>query len=645
MYNIGCLLKKSLSTLLLLFSITMTDAAEIYVSTRGSDQNPGTKEKPLATVEMALRKARELRRLNDPSIKNGIQILVAKGIYELAEAIFIRPEDSGTEDSPTLIKGLEDGVVLSGGRKISGWKKLAAPLIGLAPGLQGKIWVADQPMEGGRHFEFRQLWVNQDKAIRARERNGDSMSRILSWDHAAQTCWIPKPLPQFKFSEGMEMVIHQWWAIAILRIRSVETRGDSSRLFFHQPESRVQSEHPWPAPWISKESGNSAFYLSNALSFLDQPGEWYLDQQANKIYYYPRAGEDLTKATVTAPYLETILTMEGTIDHPVANVSIENISFQHSSWLRPSLQGHVPHQAGLYMLDAYKLKIPGTPDKKSLENQAWVGRPAAAVEVAYSNNTSFVNCRFEHLASTGLDYQRANQHDRIEGNLFRDIGGSAILAGVFSDEATEVHLPYLPADDREVTSHLSISNNLVNDATNEDWGCVGIGAGYVRDIEIAQNEICEVSYSGISLGWGWTKTVNAMRNNRVTGNRIHHYAKHMYDVAGVYTLSAQPGTLITGNHIDSIYKAPYAHIPSHWFYLYTDEGSSYMTVKDNWCPTEKFLQNANGPGNTWTNNGPMVADSIHKAAGLQPKYRHLLKEKKISRQWPVNRVETVTHGM
>ena len=317
----------------------------------------------------------------------------------------------------------------------------------MAPGLRGKIWVTDQPMEGGRHFEFRQLWVNQEKAIRARERNGDSMSRILSWDHAAQTCWIPKPQPQFKFSEGMEMVIHQWWAIAILRIRSVETRGDSSRLFFHQPESRVQSEHPWPAPWISKETGNSAFYLVNALAFLDQPGEWYLDRQSHKIYYYPRAGEDLTKARVTAPFLETLLTMEGTIDHPVSNVSFENISFQHSSWLRPSLQGHVPHQAGLYMLDAYKLKIPGTPDKKSLENQAWVGRPAAAVEAAFTNHTSFVNCRFEHLASTGLDYRRGNHHDRIEGNLFRDIGGSAIMAGVFSDEATEVHLPYLPGVD------------------------------------------------------------------------------------------------------------------------------------------------------------------------------------------------------
>jgi hypothetical protein len=412
-------------------------------------------------------------------------------------------------------------------------------------------------------------------------------------------------------------------------------RGDSVRLTFFQPESRIQSEHPWPAPWISSETGNSAFYLVNAIAFLDEPGEWFLDLKNRKLYYYPRPGENLSTATVIAPRLETLVKMEGTIDHPVSNVSFKGISFAHTSWLRPSREGHVPHQAGLYMLDAYKLKIPGTPDKKTLENQAWVGRPAAAVNVSYANNTRFEGCRFEHLASTGVDYYKGTHRNSINGNVFKDIGGSAILAGLYSDESTEVHLPYNPKDEREICTALVISNNLINDVTNEDWGTVGIGAGYVRDIRIEHNDISEISYTGISLGWGWTRTISAMRNNRVVNNNIHHYAKHMYDVAGIYTLSAQPGTLISGNRVDSAYKAPYAHLPSHWFYIYTDEGSSYMTITNNWTPSEKYLQNANGPGNTWLNNGPKVPDSIRLAAGLQPGYRHLLAERTISRQQPV----------
>ena len=335
-------------------------------------------------------------------------------------------------------------------------------------------------------------------------------------------------------------------------------------------------------------------------------------------------------AKVTVPYLETLVKIEGTIDHPVSYVSFNGIGFQHTGWLRPSQKGHVPLQAGMYLLDAYKLKIPGTPDKKGLENQAWIGRPAAAVEAAFVNNTGFENCRFAHLASTGLDYKKGTNNDRIVGNLFKDIGGTGINAGVFSDEAFESHLPYNPSDERELCRNLFIANNLITNVTNEDWGCVGIGAGFVRGITIEHNEINEVSYTGISLGWGWTRTINAMRNNRVIANKIHHYGKHNYDVAGVYTLSAQPGSLIAENYIDSIYKAPYAHLPEHWFYLYTDEGSSYFVVKDNWCPAEKFLQNANGPGNTWENNGPMVADSIKQHAGLQEKYQYLLKEKAVN---------------
>ncbi|QKJ28527.1 right-handed parallel beta-helix repeat-containing protein [Mucilaginibacter mali] len=613
---------------LLLITID-TYAADIYVTKTGSDKNTGTKEQPLASLTMALRKARELRRLNDPSVKGGITIKIEQGLYQLDETIFIRPEDSGTEDSPTVIEGVSDGkTILSGGIQISGWKKVTGIIPGLPVEAKGKVWVADAPMIGNDALQFRQLWVNDVKATRARDTEAPLMNRILSWDKKTETCWIPKPKGiDINHIKGMEMFIHQWWAIAMLRIKDAAVQGDSVRLSFYQPESRVQSEHPWPAPWISKKTGNSAFYLNNAIQFLNKPGEWFLDQRQQKIYYIPRSGEDMRTAVVTVPYLETLVKIQGTIDNPVKYVQFKNIALQHSTWLLPSKQGLVPHQAGMYMTDAYKLKIPGTPDKKGLENQAWVGRPAAAVALAYADHTGFEACRFEHMASTGLDYQRGTHDNEIKGNLFKDIGGTGILDGIFSDEGQEVHLPYNPKDQREVCSGDRIENNLISDVTNEDWGCVGIGAGYVKNIHIAHNEISDINYTGISVGWGWTKTENAMRDNRITANRIHHYARNMYDVAGIYTLSSQPGTLISNNVVDSIYKAPYAHDPVHWFYLYCDEGSSYITVKDNWCPAEKFLKNANGPGDVWENNGPQVAAAVKQNAGLEPPYQYLLKYK------------------
>lgn len=632
--------------LILFFSsIAHAQSAEIWVSLKGSDANIGTQNNPLASLNMALRKARDMRRLADPTATKGIHIVLNGGTYALQEPIFIRPEDSGTTTSPTIIEAAPNQKpILSGGVEVSGWQKVKSLVAGLPPEAAGKVWMADAPKVGGKPLDFRQLWVNGQKAIRAKDTPDAQMNRILSWNHKEQTCWIPAPkVGDLSKATGVEMFIHQWWAVANLRVKSIEIQGDSAKLSFHQPESRIQSEHPWPAPWQSKETGNSAYYLTNAIQFLNQAGEWFLDPKTEKIYYIPRPNEVMEKAQVIVPSLEILVRVEGSLDNPVSNIFFKGISFQHTGWLRPSQQGHVPHQAGMYMLDAYKLKIPGTPDKKSLENQAWVGRPAAAVQVSYANHTSFEGCHFEHLASTGLDYHRGVHDNLIQGNLFKDIGGTGIQAGVFAEESTEIHLPYNPTDAREVCSNLHIINNLITDATNEDWGCVGIGAGYVKGINIEHNEINNVSYSGISMGWGWTKTINTMKNNRIYANKIHHYAKHLYDVAAIYTLSAQPNSIIAENYVDSIYKAPYAHIPNHWFYLYTDEGSSFMTIRDNWTPSEKFLQNANGPGNTWQNNGSAVADSIKMKAGIQTRYQYLLQAKvPADRQWLINKEKPVS---
>lgn len=612
--------------------------AYLYVSPKGNDHNDGSINKPLATFSMAIRKAREWRRLDNPSIKNGIHIEIEPGVYQLYEPLFIRPEDAGTSQSPTVIESLNDqSVILSGGVHVSGWHKLNTNTDGLPEDAVGKVYVADAPKVGGQLLDFRQLWIDGKKAIRARDRNGDSMNRILSWNSAEQTCWIPKPkTADLSKAEGMEMLIHQWWAIANLRIKSYKVQGDSVQLGFYQPESRIESEHPWPAPWISKKTGNSAFYLTNAIQFLDQPGEWYLDKKNEKIYYWPRNGEDLSVAEVIAPSLQTLVKIEGTVDNPVANFYFKGINFNYATWMRPSEKGSVPLQAGMYLLDAYKLTIPGTKEKKGLENQAWVGRPAAAIEVSYANHIKFENCRFEHLASTGLDFQRGTHDDEVVGNLFKDIGGTGIQIGVYSDEAFEAHLPYNPTDEREVCTNELIHDNLVTNVANEDWGCVGISAGYVKGIDIEHNEVCDVSYSGICVGWGWTRMINAMSNNRIFANKVTHYAKWMYDVGGLYTLSAQPGTEIENNYIDSIYKAPYPHDPEHWFYFYLDEGSSYITLKNNWCPALKVMKNSNGPGNEWINNGPQVSNAVKNAAGLEKPYQFLLKERIVDNHWKIN---------
>ena len=598
-------------------------SGEIWVSPKGNDFNDGTRQSPKATLTAALRQAREWRRTGDDRMQGGITVYMEGGTYALYEPVFIRPEDSGTKESPTVIRSAADEkVVLSGGVRIKNWKK------------QGKLWVADVPTFNGRPLDFRQLWVNGEKAVRARDvEDFEKMNRICSVDENNEVLYVPAVAVRRLIdnkrkmkAEYAEMVLHQMWCVANLRIRSIEVQGDSAAVRFHQPESRIQFEHPWPRPMVTTDGHNSAFYLTNARELLDVPGEWYHDMNARRVYYYPREGEKMQEAEVMAPAIETLVQVEGTLDRPVCHIRFEKITFSYTTWMRPSEKGHVPLQAGMYLTDGYRIDPKMQRDylNHPLDNQGWLGRPTAAVRIAAAKQIDFERCRFEHLGSTGLDYEEAVQGGVVRGCLFRDIAGNGLLVGSFSPAAHETHLPYDPADRREVCTQQQINNCYFTEIGNEDWGCLAIAAGYVGDVNIEHNEISEVPYSGISLGWGWTQTVNCMRNNRVHANLIHHYAKHMYDVAGIYTLGSQPKSYVTENCVHSIYKPGYVHDPNHWFYLYTDEGSSFITVRDNWTEGEKYLQNANGPGNVWENNGPKVDNDVHERAGLEAGYKDLL---------------------
>lgn len=599
-------------------------AAELWVAPDGADTNPGTPEQPLATPARALRQAREWRRLQDPAVAGGVRIILRGGDYALTEPLLIRPEDSGTAASPTVLAAAPgERPVLSGGVTVTGWQKPAAAPAGLPAAARGHIRVAPAPRFNGRLLEFRQLWVDGRKAVRARTPGDGTMERLVAWDRPKREAWIPAGISLPARLEGVEMVVLQMWEIAVLRIKSHEIGGDRARVTFHEPESRIEFEHPWPQPVISEKHGNSPFFLANAIEFLDEPGEWFEDTTAGMVYYWPREGENLERARVIAPGLETIVQVAGTPDRPVAHVAFEGMGFAHTTWLRPSTHGHVPLQAGMFLIDAYGLRPKGTPDWRSLDNQAWLGRPPAAVSAAGAHHLRFTRCRFERTAANGLDFAAAVTDSAVEGCVFRDIGINGLMAGEFAEGGLEAHLPWNPADDRAVCARLRFANNLLTDCANEDWGGVALAAGFVRDTVIEHNEISDTSYTGISLGWGWTRTPNAMRRNLVRANHIHHVATRMSDTAGIYTLSAQPGTIVSENAVHSITMSPYVHDPDHWFYLYTDEGSSFITVRDNWCPAEKFLQNANGPGNLWENNGPQVDAKIKAAAGLEPAFKDL----------------------
>ena len=593
-------------------------AGEIYVSLQGNDKNPGTKEAPFNTLNRAIKQAREWRRLNRPEVAGGIYIRLEEGVYAQRNSLFLRPEDSGTPDSPTVICAV-DGAhpVISGGVAVTGWKR-GCNHPAIPEKLKQKIWSAEAPLIGNRRVETRQMWVNGHKVQRAAQFPDGGLERMIDFNPEEQTITIPVSQsvnPERLQNAGqLEMIVHQRWAIAILRVKSIDAKDGQAVVRFHEPESHLEFAHPWPQPVIGGEKGNSSFCLTNALELLDQPGEWFQEYPSGTIYYYPQASENMETAEVIIPALETLVTIDGTLSRPVKHIQFNGITFEHTSWMRPSYQGHVTLQGGFPLLDAYKLQEPGLPEKAELENQAWITRPETAIRVRGAEHIDFKHCTFRHLSSTGLDYEWAVTASSVEDCQFTDIGGTALLVGAFPDGGLETHIPFIPADVRELCSHITIRNNFISNVTNEDWGCVGIGAGYVRNMDISHNEVCHLNYSGICVGWGWTSLESGMCNNRIEANYVHHFARRLYDAGGLYTLSNQPGSVMRNNRIEHLIEAPYA-TNDRAFYIYLDEATDGYTMENNWCPAERFDSNRPGKKNVWKNNGPQVADSIKYKAG------------------------------
>ena len=453
---------------------------------------------PDGSLHDALRQAREWRRTGDPRCKDGIRIIVKAGRHRMVQPLFIRPEDSGTEESPTLIVG-EKGAVLCG----------------------------DVPQ---RHI---QLFPKE------------GMERIVDFEKERRVITIPTPPQEVLGEKGVEMVLQQRWAIAILRVKEMKVRGGVTEVSFLEPESRLEFEHPWPQPVVGGEKGNSAFML---------------------------------RTTEQRDGIEQLVVIAGTEEQPVTHLTLKNLAFENTCWNRPLHQGHVTLQGGFPIIDAYKLAQEWLPWAPTLENQAWIERPVAAVTISWARQVSVEGCSFNNLASTALDFTYGIEHCRVDNCTFRDIGGTAILAGSFAESPREVHRPY-PQLARQCRN-LEISNNRMENVTTEDWGAVAIGCGYVSNVNIVRNVVDGVNYSGICVGWGWTSENTGMEGNVIRGNTVRNYARQLYDAGAIYTLSCQPGSVMEGNIVSLHTPAPYA-TNDRCFPIYLDAATDGYTIKDN----------------------------------------------------------------
>jgi hypothetical protein len=321
------------------------------------------------------------------------------------------------------------------------------------------------------------------------------------------------------------------------------------------------------------------------------------------------------------------------------DIRFAGLTFAHATWLRPSTPlAHPEVQANF-------IQPPDNSYFRPEHEKGWVPvnaeqvKSPANVVVDSSRGVRFEGCTFTALGAAGLDLQNGAQSNVVCGCRFDDIAANGIQVG---DVTREDHHPGNP--DRVVKDN-QIVNNVITRTGRDYTSGIGVVAGYTEGTVIAHNEIFDVPYSGISIGWGWGMTdagggmyvdpikwdtPTPAKNNRIEFNHIHHMMLRLDDGAAVYTLGRQPGTVIRGNHIHDGGQAGLS------CGVYLDEGSADIAIRGNViyrvrnplkfnngnqnrresCPVHENLIDAP--------DSPEAAKIIAQA-GLEPQYRDLLK--------------------
>jgi hypothetical protein len=495
-----------------------------------------------ATLPRALAAAREFKA--GPGGKNAsVTIWVRGGTYFLATPLALKPEDSNLK----LAAYPKERPVISGGRRILGWKEV--PVAGK------KLWAAEIPeVREGKWF-FRELWVNGARRVRARHPNTGYLSIENLPDKAADRM---KGHTRFQFHgsdlkawpsvTNAEVVAMSRWVESRLPVTSVD---EARRIVSFGKRSVFQLQK------------GDLYYVENVFEALDGPGEWYLDAGTGTLFYAPMPGERPDAIEAIAPVLTQVVRLEG---QPEAgqfaeHIEFRGLTFSHAEW-NLAKAGDKNAPAGW----------PAPTSEVGGFNQAAMGVPGAVWGEGVRAG-EFVDCRFVHLGSYGLELARGCESNRISRCELADLGAGGIKIGETTIRTNAV----------EQTQGNEISDCHIHDGGKLYQSAIGVWIGQSPNNWVSHNLIHDFYYTGISIGWTWGYGPALATNNLVEWNHVHHIGVMsdgdgpvLSDMGGIYTLGKQPGTRIINNLWHDMAATKYGG----WG-IYFDEGSSGILAESN----------------------------------------------------------------
>jgi len=426
-------------------------AADIYIAPNGNDRNPGSREKPLATIDAAREKIRRMR--------GEVTVFLRGGTYYLSNPVVFGPEDSRADGQAVTYKPYPGEKVIISGAVIVPVKWLEYK------GNIKKAVIGGDPV-------FDQLFIGSKKLHMARYPNFDpnashfggysadvlSARKVRSWTK-----------PEGAFIHAMHK--HEW---GDYHYRVTGKSSDTTlALEGGYQNNRQMGMH------------DKYRFIENLPEELDAPDEWYYDASSHTLYVYAPGD---TREVLT-PQMRHLFEFRGSAQKPVRNIHIEGFELAHT--LSTFME-----------------------TKEPLLRSDWAIYRGGAVLLEGTENCTIRKCYFDAIGGNGVFFSNYNRGGEVSGCHFEDTGASAVCfvgdpAAVRSPSFEyNQAVPYHQMDQApgpkstNYPAQCSVYDNLMHGLGRVEKQIAGVEISMSMDITVSHNTIYNIPRAGINVSEG-----------------------------------------------------------------------------------------------------------------------------------------------
>ena len=335
---IAALLVMALCVPMFAFNVSAAEYLTLYVAKDGSDTNTGTIDSPFATIERARDEIRNVKKTSGlPS--GGACVYVREGVYQVFKTIELTEEDSGTETAPVTYRSYHGekvefigGVDLEANKfKVVTDKAVLDKLIDQS--VAGKLLEFDLGSIGLTEIPETQSYGAYQSGIEEPDKGSLKSSMEFFANGKPQTIgrW---PNEGYETYEGEQVLVFN--ALYYTAKREPDKYKNNAKwsltepfqIAYTNPRAEVWAKSPtaklygyWDLDWAdytlkikSYEPGRLAltrnrfnplnngtrrFYAYDMLEEIDMKGEYFVDRDAKKLYWYPIDGYKTAKMALS----------------------------------------------------------------------------------------------------------------------------------------------------------------------------------------------------------------------------------------------------------------------------------------------------------------------------------------------------------